>query len=90
MIANGRGRIYVEDCRPHHWHKRTAYACIRLDRLQEGYRRIKLNTDSGLPSDGYLLVKIEKKLMDERPRHLSLRKTWKTCKREVSKWSCIR
>ncbi|CAN8104514.1 unnamed protein product [Discula destructiva] len=83
-------RICVEDCR-RPLVKRAAWACIRLDRLQEGYRRIKLKTDDGLRSDGELLVKIEKKLSVEQP---SLgRNTWQVCKGEVerlkSKWSCM-
>ncbi|KAF3765339.1 PLC-like phosphodiesterase [Cryphonectria parasitica EP155] len=86
-------RFYVEHC-GRSWPERTAWACVRLDRLQEGYRLIKLKTDDGYKSDGLLLVKIEKKLSDETPRSLSLRrKTWNTCKDEVSqlksRWTCM-
>lgn len=83
------------------WSERTAWASIRLDRLQEGYRFIKLKTDDGYNSDGMLLVKIEKKLVDEDhtsslPAPLLLpRKTWQACRNEVSqfrhqsRWSCF-
>lgn len=72
----------------------TAWACIRLDRLQEGYRLINLKDHNGDPTDGTLLVKIEKTIL---PRPLSLRaKTWNACKKggeEVtrlgSRWSCF-
>jgi hypothetical protein len=40
----------------------AAWACIRLDRLQQGYRFIRLLDSKGLPSPGLLLVKIEKSL----------------------------
>ncbi|KAJ9155386.1 Phosphoinositide phospholipase C [Pleurostoma richardsiae] len=40
----------------------TAWACIRLDRLQPGYRFITLMDAKGKPSEGKLLVKIEKTL----------------------------
>lgn len=74
--------------------QRTAWACIRLDRLQEGYRLIKLKTDDGYSSDGVLLVKIEKKLEPEPPRRHSMRvRTWKVCKNGAShlksRWSCF-
>lgn len=60
----------------------TAWACIRLDRLQSGYRFIKLKTAEGYNSNGLLLVKIEKNLYDEPPRSTSLRsRTWHVCKR---------
>lgn len=72
----------------------TAWACIRLDRLQEGYRLIDLKDHNGDLTDGTLLVKIEKTIL---PRPLSLRaKTWNACKKggeEVtrlgSRWSCF-
>ncbi len=38
-----------------------AWACIRLDRLQQGYRIIELFNAKGKRSDGRLLVKVEKK-----------------------------
>lgn len=40
--------------------KLAAWACIRLDRLQQGYRFIDLKDALGRPSAGKLLVKIEK------------------------------
>lgn len=40
--------------------KLAAWACIRLDRLQRGYRFIDLKDAHGKPSAGKLLVKIEK------------------------------
>ena len=40
----------------------AAWACIRLDRLQQGYRFIRLLDYKGLASEGLLLVKIEKTL----------------------------
>lgn len=83
----------MENCR-RGWNERAAWACIRLDRLQQGYRLIKLKDHDGYPGDGMLLVKIEKKLVDEQPRPSSLsKKTWNVCKDEVSqlksKWSCM-
>lgn len=40
--------------------KLAAWACIRLDRLQHGYRFIDLKDAHGRPSAGKLLVNIEK------------------------------
>lgn len=40
----------------------AAWACIRLDRLQAGYRFVRLLDAVGAPSQGILLVKIEKSL----------------------------
>lgn len=40
----------------------AAWACIRLDRLQPGYRFISLLDENGVATAGILLVKIEKKL----------------------------
>lgn len=40
--------------------KLAAWACIRLDRLQQGYRFIDLKDAYGRPSAGKLLVRIEK------------------------------
>ncbi|KUI73453.1 1-phosphatidylinositol 4,5-bisphosphate phosphodiesterase 1 [Cytospora mali] len=42
--------------------KLAAWACIRLDRLQRGYRFIDLKDAQGRPSAGKLLVKIEKQV----------------------------
>ncbi|KAK7706824.1 hypothetical protein SLS63_013890 [Diaporthe eres] len=75
----------------------TAWACIRLDRLQEGYRLINLKDPGGGLTEGMLLVKVEKTILEEPPRQLSLRaKTWEACKKgseEVtrlsSRWSCF-
>ncbi|KAG6354348.1 hypothetical protein INS49_004365 [Diaporthe citri] len=75
----------------------TAWACIRLDRLQEGYRLINLKDPAGGLTEGMLLVKVEKTILEEPPRPLSLRaKTWEACKKgseEVtrlgSRWSCF-
>ena len=38
----------------------AAWACIRLDRLQQGYRLIPLKDIKGNSTEGLLLVKIEK------------------------------
>lgn len=40
----------------------AAWACVRLDRLQEGYRVVRLFNDEGLHSNGILLVKVEKRV----------------------------
>lgn len=86
-------RFHVEHCR-RGWRDRTAWACIRLDRLQAGYRLIKLKDDDGYTTDGVLLVKIDKKVSEESPRRASRRaRTWTACKDEVSqlksKWFCL-
>lgn len=57
-------RFHVEHCRPG-WRDRTAWACLRLDRLQEGYRLVKLKDDDGYTTDGVLLVKVEKRVTPE-------------------------
>ena len=41
----------------------AAWACIRLDRLQQGYRFIPLRDAKNAPTDGLLMVKIEKVLV---------------------------
>jgi hypothetical protein len=41
----------------------AAWACIRLDRLQQGYRLIKLMDAKGMATDGLLLAKIEKTIV---------------------------
>ena len=38
----------------------AAWACVRLDRLQTGYRFVHLMDALGNPSKGVLLVKVEK------------------------------
>lgn len=55
-------RLKVEDER---YVKDTlaAWACIRLDRLQQGYRFIKLLDAKGMPTDGVLLVKVERTVL---------------------------
>nr|AAZ23802.1 phospholipase C [Neurospora crassa] len=40
----------------------AAWACVRLDRLREGYRFVHLLDAKGMESDGAVLVKISKKL----------------------------
>lgn len=40
----------------------AAWSCIRLDRLQQGYRFIRLFNAKGENTDGFLLVKISKKI----------------------------
>ncbi len=40
----------------------AAWACIRLDRLQTGYRFVHLMDALGNPSKGVLLLNIEKSL----------------------------
>ncbi|KAE8144472.1 PLC-like phosphodiesterase [Aspergillus avenaceus] len=41
----------------------AAWACIKLDRLQEGYRLIPLYNCSGAQTDGFLLVRIVKRMV---------------------------
>jgi hypothetical protein len=41
----------------------AAWACIRLDRLQPGYRFVRLLDAKGLATAGLLLVKIEKTVL---------------------------
>jgi hypothetical protein len=38
----------------------AAYACVRLDRLGEGYRVVHLSNCFGKVTDGIILVKVEK------------------------------
>lgn len=40
----------------------AAWACIRLDRLREGYRLVHLHDCSGEKTGGVLLVKVEKQI----------------------------
>lgn len=40
----------------------AAWACIRLDRLREGYRLVHLHNDTGESSGGALLVRISKRV----------------------------
>jgi len=41
----------------------AAWACIRLDRLQQGYRFVPLFDAKGASTNGLLLVRIEKVLL---------------------------
>lgn len=41
----------------------AAWACVRLDRLAEGYRFVHLMNSEGKLTDGVILVKVEKKLV---------------------------
>ncbi|TWU75786.1 hypothetical protein ED733_003656 [Metarhizium rileyi] len=43
----------------------AAWACVRLDRLAQGYRFIHLIDSKGHLTDGTILVKVEKTLVDE-------------------------
>ena len=59
----GCSRFKVEDASGSYLHKAfVAWACIRLDRLRQGYRIIELMNTKGKRSDGRLFVKVEKKL----------------------------
>jgi phosphatidylinositol phospholipase C, delta len=40
----------------------AAWQCIRLDRLQQGYRFVNLLDEKGSATAGLLMVKVEKKL----------------------------
>lgn len=51
----------------------AAWACIRLDRLQQGYRLIKLMDAKGIATDGLLLVKIEKTVVSVEEKSLLMR-----------------
>jgi hypothetical protein len=58
-----RRRFKVEDAKyAYAKDSLAAWACIRLDRLQQGYRFIRLLDYKGFASEGLLLVKIEKTL----------------------------
>jgi phosphatidylinositol phospholipase C, delta len=54
-------RFKVEDAK-YAMDSACAWACIRLDRLQQGYRFVHLMDMKGQPTDGLLFVKIEKSL----------------------------
>jgi len=53
-------RLKVEDERYSIVDRLAAWTCIRLDRLQQGYRLLKLLDCKGQATDGLMLVKIEK------------------------------
>ena len=55
-------RVKVKDDRTMARDDLAAWACIRLDRLKTGYRFIHLLDVEGVPSEGVLLVKIEKEI----------------------------
>jgi hypothetical protein len=55
-------RLKVNDDRSIGRDTLLAWACIRLDRLQSGYRFIHLLNSAGLPSAGALLVHVSKRL----------------------------
>lgn len=40
----------------------AGWACIRLDRLQQGYRFVRLMDAHGRPTEGKLFIKVEKTL----------------------------
>jgi len=40
----------------------AAWACVRLDRLREGYRFVHLCDERGVETEGVLLVKVAKRL----------------------------
>jgi phosphatidylinositol phospholipase C, delta len=65
-------RIKVED-EGYAANKLAAWACIRLDRVQTGYRLIKLLDAKGIATDGLLLVKIEKTVVGVEERSLLTR-----------------
>ncbi|KAK4940503.1 hypothetical protein LTR10_019377 [Elasticomyces elasticus] len=53
-------RLQIKDDRPMARDTLLGWACIRLDRLQTGYRFIHLLNSAGLPSAGALLVYVSK------------------------------
>jgi phosphatidylinositol phospholipase C delta len=65
-------RLKVED-EGYANNKLAAWACIRLDRLQQGYRLIKLMDAKGIATDGLLLVKIEKAVVSVAEKSLLTR-----------------
>ena len=54
-------RIKIEDAR-YGRDDLAAWACIRLDRLQQGYRFVNLLDEKGNATSGLLLIKVDKKL----------------------------
>jgi hypothetical protein len=57
-MANSRFKI--EDTVKYGSDTLAAWACIRLDRLQPGYRFVRLIDSKGVATAGILLAKIEK------------------------------
>lgn len=45
----------------------AAWACVRLDRLGQGYRFIHLLDSKGRLTEGTVLVKVERTLVEDRP-----------------------
>ncbi|KAF4121153.1 phospholipase C [Geosmithia morbida] len=41
----------------------AAWACVRLDRLGEGYRFVRLLNMHGQPTDGFILVRVDKQIV---------------------------
>jgi hypothetical protein len=62
MFPSPNYRLKIEDDETMGRDQLAAWACIRLDRLQQGYRLINLIDAEGVETDGLLLVKIEKSL----------------------------
>jgi phosphatidylinositol phospholipase C, delta len=61
LLTRSLSRLKIEDCK-YTMDTLAAWACIRLDRLQQGYRLVCLLDAKGQTTDGLLLVKIEKKI----------------------------
>ena len=66
-------RIKIEDAEKYAKDRVAAWACIKLDRLQQGYRFVKLTDAKGIATPGLLLVKIEKTLVSEHSKSLLAR-----------------
>ena len=66
-----RHRFKIEDAR-YAKDDLAAWACIRLDRLQQGYRFVYLLDAKGQATPGLLLMKIEKKLSPCKPTRSTL------------------
>lgn len=65
-------RFKVEDQIDLHPDEFVAWACLRLDRLQQGVRLVQLYDALGKLSDGFLLVKISKTVTVESSSELTL------------------
>lgn len=66
-------RIKIEDAEKYAKDRVAAWACIKLDRLQQGYRLVKLMDAKGVATPGMLLVKIEKTLVSQHEKSLLAR-----------------
>ena len=62
MLTNVLGRFKVMHDDTLSKDDLAAWACIRLDRLREGYRLIHLYDANGVQSKGVLFVRIKKSL----------------------------